>query len=670
MSFATLQQVLRPKVEGSINLDHLFQENTLDFFIFFSSISSIIGVPGQSAYNAANMFMASLAEQRRQRGLAASVINIGAIVGTGYISENNFNTSVMREHMAISLTSEYDFHQTFAEAVQSSRAGSSLCTEITAGLGQVKQDEVNQPKWASNPLMSHLILNPESGQRDVVGSKSNTDLKARLRAAHSVEQARAIVRDALLEKLSTLFHLPNFANGEENRKKRLDELGIDSLIAVEIRGWLMRNLQLNYPVLKILSGISIGELVEAATGGLDSNMLPNVQPTPTSAVPAIGSHATDEGLTTPAQSSAEVVQSESDTGSSYTPDTLFEASSVTEERSSSTWSDASTSTMTIDLSITQRMFWFVLTMLEDKKCLNHTISFRLRGSIRLADFRVAVRSLAYQHEPLRTRFVISEGTVAQSIMDTSMLELDHRWITSEDQVLSTERETQEHAYDIEKGETCKIVLLSMSAVEHFLILGGTTLSTDGLCSQILLQDLLLHYEHTPITQPTPQYREFFQDQKLALGAGKFQEDIDYWKAVYPDFPPPTPILRVSSVCSRPTLATFKEVRVGRKVKIQTKRQISEVCRLCRVTPFHFYLACFRVLLLRYAETEDVAIGIGDANRINDRWMRSVGVFINMLPIRFHSSHTDQFKDLLQRTRDKVYAGLGHSRVPFQALLEE
>jgi hybrid polyketide synthase / nonribosomal peptide synthetase ACE1 len=69
----------KPKVEGSLHLDGLFQENTLEFFVFFSSVVSTVGRPGQANYSAANRFMAGLAEQRRQKGLAASVIHIGPI---------------------------------------------------------------------------------------------------------------------------------------------------------------------------------------------------------------------------------------------------------------------------------------------------------------------------------------------------------------------------------------------------------------------------------------------------------------------------------------------------------------------------------------------------------------------------------------------------------------
>lgn len=101
MDYDSFSQVTLPKVQGSLNLDRLFQGHSLDFFIFFSSISSIIGIPGQSAYAAAKMFMTALAEGRMQRGLAASVLNIGAVLGAGYISKMSLDTSTTKMAMGL-----------------------------------------------------------------------------------------------------------------------------------------------------------------------------------------------------------------------------------------------------------------------------------------------------------------------------------------------------------------------------------------------------------------------------------------------------------------------------------------------------------------------------------------------------------------------------------------
>lgn len=121
MTLDQLSAVMRPKVVGSIHLNDLFQENTLDFFVFFSSVVSLVGNNGQAAYSAANSFMVGLAEQRRRRGLAASVIDIGAVLGVGYATRVGktpfvYTRAGIKQRGLIGM-SERDLHQLFAEAV-------------------------------------------------------------------------------------------------------------------------------------------------------------------------------------------------------------------------------------------------------------------------------------------------------------------------------------------------------------------------------------------------------------------------------------------------------------------------------------------------------------------------------------------------------------------------
>ena len=69
--------VLRPKVSGAWNLHRLTRETPLDFFVLFSSAASLLGSAGQAGYAAANAFLDGLAHWRRARGLLATSINWG-----------------------------------------------------------------------------------------------------------------------------------------------------------------------------------------------------------------------------------------------------------------------------------------------------------------------------------------------------------------------------------------------------------------------------------------------------------------------------------------------------------------------------------------------------------------------------------------------------------------
>lgn len=79
LSWEKFSNVLSPKVQGTWNLHQLTLENSLDFFILFSSAASLLGSPGQGNYAAANSFLDAIAHYRHTQNLPATSINWGIL---------------------------------------------------------------------------------------------------------------------------------------------------------------------------------------------------------------------------------------------------------------------------------------------------------------------------------------------------------------------------------------------------------------------------------------------------------------------------------------------------------------------------------------------------------------------------------------------------------------
>lgn len=87
MTFEQMTASIRPKVQGTRNLYEYFPKD-LDFFLMLSSIAGIAGSRGQSNYAAGNTFQDAFAKYRAGQNLRATSINLGTVVGVGYIAEN------------------------------------------------------------------------------------------------------------------------------------------------------------------------------------------------------------------------------------------------------------------------------------------------------------------------------------------------------------------------------------------------------------------------------------------------------------------------------------------------------------------------------------------------------------------------------------------------------
>ena len=703
MGLDAFEKVVKPKVNGSIYLNDLLQGVELDFFVFFSSLSAVIGNVGQANYASANLFMSSLAEQRRQSGLAASVINIGPVLGTGYIAKENINIRSVVQLGGYNFISETDFHQLFAEAVVLGRPGSADSIEITTGLTTVSSQADNLPPWASNPFMSHFVRNKELSNSNGTTISANVPVKAQLAKADTREQVAEIIRAAFIQKIASLYQLDaEKLHGEDLDSLQLDGLGTDSLLAVEIRTWFMKTLQVNVPVLKILNGASIGELIETATESLAPapGPLDDLTPAPTPmeqpsaprpepiriptvdeckvATRAVKTEELDSKGTR-SGSTSEGHPSLPASGASDAGDTEVSSPPAT-AASKGNWTISSpavpftpmtpiTPRKTRKLSFSQEMFWFVSMFEEDKTSMNHTALFRLTGQISYPDFRQAVFSVIQRHESLRTCFAEQNGQAMQGVIDFPAVNLEHHDIAEEEEATHRFNDLKHHSYDLERGDTLRMHLLALSPTVHFLVVGAHGMVADGQSLQVLLRDLAQHYaKGSPASKPQ-QYLDYSEKQRLELASGGFDDDLKFWRSELADVPPPLPTFRLAKAVARPMLATLENERVDIRVDATTKAQIQNVCRQCRVTPFHFYLATFRAFLMRHAVTEDFAIGIGDANR-DDGLMDSIGSFVNLLPLNFHTQTEDVFQDILKDTRKKAYSALSHSKIPFQVLLNQ
>lgn len=150
-SFQALQEVLLPKVDGTLNLDKAFSsetDNELDWFIVLSSLIADISNFGQMAYSSANCFQKALVRQRRDRGVAGSSTDIGSVVGVGYVTRETATGRLnkqMQDHLLkqshFKVVSEVDLRHMFAEAVLAGRPHSRRSPEVITGLRPVTTKE-------------------------------------------------------------------------------------------------------------------------------------------------------------------------------------------------------------------------------------------------------------------------------------------------------------------------------------------------------------------------------------------------------------------------------------------------------------------------------------------------------------------------------------------------
>jgi acyl transferase domain-containing protein/NADP-dependent 3-hydroxy acid dehydrogenase YdfG len=249
LTWEDFEAVLKPKVTGSQNLNELFGNQDLEFFICFSSTTSIVGSIGQSAYAAANHYMVSLIQQRRDRGLAGSVLHISILTGFGYIfrrDAEHADTIYKSILPRCERQSEADLHGMLAEAIVCGHPGQGQVTELITGARPVFQEE-----WREDPRLSCYSglqqLQDDDGKDQAVGTLS---VKAQLAAVDEPSEYIRVLMSCFAFALGNLLEIdPEKVDSQMS----VSALGIDSLVAIRIREWFLRETGVDVPVLKVMS---------------------------------------------------------------------------------------------------------------------------------------------------------------------------------------------------------------------------------------------------------------------------------------------------------------------------------------------------------------------------------------------------------------------------------
>lgn len=177
MSFEAMRTVLRPKIEGSYNLDQAFYNDDLDFFVLFSSGACVMGNSGQANYAAANGYLNGLARQRRRRGLAAFTLDIGLVAGIGYVETARQHVVDQLGKYGMTVLSESDFRRAFAKSILAGYVKPEdkefIPDAVVTTRIRTMTDEETNVAWYNNPVFSHCIIGAKSASTSVEGQNKN-----------------------------------------------------------------------------------------------------------------------------------------------------------------------------------------------------------------------------------------------------------------------------------------------------------------------------------------------------------------------------------------------------------------------------------------------------------------------------------------------------------------
>lgn len=268
MTFANWKAVIEPKVKGTWNL-HNAVESDLDFFILCSSSGGIIGQWGLANYNAANSFLDAFVQYRHRANLPASVLDIGAMSDVGVVSQSHSMITKF-EKSGVRLLREQEFLDAMALAMLRSSPNIASPTnngsysepsQILIGLETVVpiSSPSSRVAWKRDIRMSiYHNINSHMGPGPAGGTKKNgsQNLLSIVQSQPGGLEGDDAVMTIANRLAGVLGEILVKDDGVIAVDESLERLGVDSLVAMEVRNWIRRELNIELSVFAVVQSAS------------------------------------------------------------------------------------------------------------------------------------------------------------------------------------------------------------------------------------------------------------------------------------------------------------------------------------------------------------------------------------------------------------------------------
>ena len=592
-----------PKVVGGYLLHRLLRDEPLDHFVLFASIAALLTTAGQTNYAAGNAFLDALAHHRRARGLPALSLDWGP-----------WATGMIKELGLID-------HYRDARGMTSLSPGAGMAVmERVIGQDRAQLLVATIADWpvflawyaAPPPLVAELA----AAARDEQPVGEQGGFLQTFAAAD--EETR---RQALTERFTALAAgVLRVQTTRIDPGEGLGALGLDSLLAMELRARVHSELGVALPVVALLSNAPIDALVGQLHEGLSG---------------LLAATGTEDGP---------------------------RAAVHTDERR-------------YPLTHNQKALWFLKQLDPDAFAYNIGGAVEVRTALDPELLFAAFRILVERHPSLRANFVPEDGRPVQRISpevraDTGLFDVEGReWAEIHDMIVHEYR----RPYDLERDPLVRLRLFRRGPERWVLMKAVHHIVSDAISTFTFIEELFALYEGMRIGQPAvlppvpARYLDFLNQQNAFLAGPDARRMLDHWRD---HLPADMPVLQLPTDKPRPPVQTHNGASEFFRLDAELSARVHALAREHNVTVFMVLLSAYYLLLHRYSGQDDVIVGSPVTGRTQEEFAGTYGYFVNPLPLHVNLAGSPSVADLLGRVRGTVLGGLDNQEYPFVLLVDQ
>ena len=604
-------RVLRPKMLGAWNLHLKTKDMPLDHFVCLSSISSMIGATRQSNYCAGNLFLDALAHYRRSLGLPALTLNWGAILGAGFVERDEMTAQYL-DKVGMKTFQVEEALEVFAD----------ILGRDPVQLGAARIDwkllfKIN-PTTAKSPTFS-LVAQKEAG--DSASGKAGS-IRPMIIGAPPEERLK-LLEDFICEEVAQVF---GTSSTKVERETPLTQIGLDSLMAIELMNRLESSLGINLQMGQFLQGPNISQLAVSVLEML-------------------------------------LQSGEGDLGGIAEDGAVGSALMISDP-----------AIKEFPLSRGQRALWFLNRLAPESSAYNLVFSFRISPYVDIPVMKKAFAALFRRHPMLDVTIKAENGQPIQVTHEGRSIDFREHDATelNRDEIKELLIEHTNRPFDLERGPVVRLELFRTADNAHVALLCMHHIVSDAWSVVLIMNDLIESYfsikagfepEFAPLNC---RYADYVKWQQDLLDGPESEGMLKYWVNQMSDA---QLVLDLPTDHPRPPIQSFNGATHGFKLKENLTEKVEGLASERNVTLYTLLLSAFQVLLHRYCNQDDLLVGSPFYGRQRKEFHDLVGYFINPVVLRSKVDDDPVFTDYLDRVSDTRIGAFENQEYPLSMLVD-
>ncbi len=601
--------ILASKLKGTMVLDDLLKDRSLDFFVLCSSLSSILAPFGQVGYAAANAFLDAFALHKSHNHTCTHA------------------SSVRSEHSCLYTSINWDTWQEVGMAVEAVRqAGRDAGVLLKDGIlpeegvdvferilaGGLPQVAVSTQDLGALLEQWHTQEYPEPGLTEELGEAGGSaylDERPGLRTAYIAPENET--QQVLARIWQDFFGLKAVGIHDD-----FFELGGDSLKAMTVSAKIHKTLHVEVPLAEFfrvptVAGLA-GYIRKTESGGYFS---------------------------------MEPVEEREYYDLSYAQRRLWIICQFEEE--SLAYNLAHVFALAGEFNV-QVFQWAVQTLVERHESLR----------------TVFIQVDQEPKQKILKKLFFNLNSIDLRRSDTA---------GAKEKMKKIYAEIARSAFDLEQGPLFRLQVISPEDNQWVLMFCIHHIITDGWSQEIIINEIIALYnafltdKENPLKPLSFQYKDYALWHNALVQRGIYAESGKYWLEKFKDRPNG---IELPLDHPRNVRQTFNGDSVNFELDETVTQKLQQLCFKDDATLFMGLLAIFSVFLFRFSGQLDIIVGSPAAGRKQVELQEMVGFLVNTLVFRIPINPGESFRELLTGVKQETLEGYKYQDYPFDLLVEE